>query len=151
MSDEQMERTPEERIAALLEDPEVAQAVSSAKMSLAAQWAQFGIEPEVYVIEACDLACVLLPWTAQKRMMAVRAAESLPAIQKSAKLAEAVVTDCLWWIRGQKREGRPGALAHVTGLANLVGGRYLNLIVQIGGEMMNLLGAEEAEPTGKKL
>lgn len=149
---DEQQKTPEERMAALLEDPEVAQAVAAAKASLAPQYAQFGIEPEVYVIEACGLPCVLLPWSNQKRLMAVRAAETLPPIQKAVKLAEAVVTDCLWWIRGQQGEGRPGALRHATGLANLVGGKYMNLLMQLGGEMMSMLGDQEESPAaGKKL
>ena len=140
------------RIEALQQEPDVAAAIASAKAHLAPQCLQFGIEPEVYVVEACGLPCVLLPWAGSKRMIALRAAASLPDMEKGLKLADAVVIDCLWWIRGQKGDDRKAALTHARGLVDLVGGRYMNLMLMIGSTTMDILGASEgAQAAGKKL
>ena len=144
MSDEQ------KSIEELGQESDVAESIAQGKASITGQWAAFGIEPEVYVIEACGLPCVLTPWSNLRRMAAVRTSATLDPTEKALKLAEAIVTDCLFWIRGQTMPGRPGALKHASGLANLVGGRYMNLLTSIGGQMMDLIAREEQPTAGKK-
>ncbi len=150
MSEQTEQKTDAERLEALMQDPEVAAAVQAAKASIAAQCQPFGIEPEAYVVEACGLPCVLLPWQGQKRMLAVRACAGLPQMEMGFKMAEAVVVDCLFWIKGQRDDGRSGALKHARGLVDLVGGRYMNLILAIGTTFLGLVGEEVAAPVGGK-
>ena len=132
-------------------DEDAKQAVEEARAHLSKQYAAFGIEPEVHVVEVCGLVAVCLPWSLQKRNLALRQVSRDSTAADLAHLNESRVRDTLFWIRGQQADGPGGAVKHIRDLANL-GGRYMNImdaIAEACGEIEK--GAAGGKAEGKKL
>lgn len=120
---------------------DVRQAVEEARASLEAQYAPFGLEPPIVVAEAYGIPCVLLPWPIQRRNQALRQASGKAELERGVALAESVVVDCAFWVRGQQEPGRVGAVKHLRSLAQIgysmifdkLGGEYLRVSDEVGG------------------
>ncbi len=131
---------------------DVQEQFEACKAHLAAKYQALGIEPDVLLIHLPDLGkhVILKPWPMQRRNLAYRQLDSMGRVEGAAKLAEAVVVDCAWYVTGQPTDGPDGAVKYLRDLANL-GGKYMNVIDQIGGEFLSLTGEMGGKAAGKKL
>lgn len=108
------------------------EAAEGARQHLAPQYAPFGKEPRVFIVEACGLKCVCVPWGFTKMKAAINRIGDLETVSGKMAFAEARTVDTIWWIEGQHEPGRIGALKHARALAEL-GDEYASLLYQICG------------------
>lgn len=119
------------------------EAAEAAREHLRPQYAPFGMEPKVYIVEACGLRAVCVPWGHSKMSLAAKQVD-LDTTAGRLKFAELRFNDTLFWIEGQRDPGKVGALKHARVLADL-GDKYSALIYSIVGAAIEQESAPEAK------
>jgi hypothetical protein len=123
---------------------EVQAVIEAAKASIASRYAPYGLEPEVYHIQACGQHIVCLPMTLQQRDTWLRQAKS-----QELKAHDLMLQEVVFWCRGQQEDGPAGAMKHLRGLAGL-GGSFVLLIQKLSDEYWRLIDETGGAAQGKK-
>lgn len=101
--------------------PDVREAVEAARELLAPRYAGFNLEPEIYLVDFVhpggELSCVLLPIQQAQMEEVARRSRSAPD-----KAPDHILSQVLFWVRGQQEEGQRGAMKYLRQLAQLAGG-----------------------------
>lgn len=126
-------------------DADVQSAIEAAKAHIAPRYAGFGIEPEVYYVQACGQHIVCLPLTIQQRDAWLRQAKA-----QESKAADLLLKEVVFWVRGSDGSGDGAAIKYLRGLAGL-GGSLSMLLEKAAGEYLRLIDETGGQATGKKL